>query len=125
MDVSDSEDALTVASPLDTLLDTQARDTDPDADADADGEFVNAASDDEEEEEPPPLPSTSAITEAKANPGLYGLRRSVSGLPGHSPSSLSFMVMVQSRSRDNGSEVNSVSAHRRLRGRLALTVPGL
>jgi len=92
MDVSDSEDALTAASTGDNNNDlphtSPHRDTDPDADADADGEFVNAASDDDEDDEEPAVqPSTSALTEAKANPGLYGLRRS-------------------SRSRDNGS-VNS------------------
>ena len=112
MDVSDSDDALTAASTGDNNIDvphtsSPHRDTDPDADADADGEFVNAASDDDEDDEEPVVqPSTSAITEAKANPGLYGLRRSVSRHP--SSSSLSFLIAVQSRSRDNGS-VNSVS----------------
>ena len=82
MDVSDSEDALTAASTGDNNNDvphtSPHRDTDPDADADADGEFVNAASDDDEDDgEPITQPSTSAITEAKANPSLYGLRRSV------------------------------------------------
>lgn len=85
MDVSDSEDALTAASTGDNNNDvphtSPHRDTDPDADADADGEFVNAASDDDEDDgEPITQPSTSAITEAKANPSLYGLRRSVRGI---------------------------------------------
>jgi hypothetical protein len=96
MDVSDSEDALTAASTGDNndLPHTSPhRDTDPDADADADGEFVNAASDDDEDdEEPVAQPSTSAITEAKANPSLYGLRRSVSSLC--VPLLPSFIVMV-------------------------------
>ena len=126
MDVSDSEDALTVASPLDNTRDSHTRDTDPDADADADadGEFVNPASDDEEEDEdPPPQPSTSALSEATANPGLYGLRRSVSGPHHPLSSSPIFIFVVQSRSRDNGS-VNSVSPHRPPSSR-AHTRPGL
>jgi hypothetical protein len=85
MDVSDSEDALTAASTGDNINDvphtSPHRDTDPDADADADGEFVNPASDDDEDDEEPVVqPSTSAISEAQANPSLYGLRRSVSPL---------------------------------------------
>ena len=96
MDVSDSEDALTAASGdnnNDVPHTSPHRDTDPDADADADGEFVNPASDDDEDDEEPVVqPSTSAIIEAKANPGLYGLRRSVSAL--FVPFSPSLMIVV-------------------------------
>ena len=55
----------------------------------SDREFIHAASDNKK---PAVQPSTSAFTEPKANPGLYGLQRSISHL--FVSFSLSLMVMV-------------------------------